>query len=474
MIEYKTLPISLVLPKHPVALVVGGGAVALQKIQWLRQFDMQVEVHSVSLCAPLAALWNAGDVEWVETEYTFLEKSYALVISATNDEEVNYRVFRDATERHIPVNVVDQPAWCTFFVPSVVKKGDVVAAVSTQGAAPALAGAVRRQLQSFLPDSLAAYAELLKEARVQLRSFPRDRRMKVNRALVASYRFSQFDRTAIDKRVELFWAGFHALVRDVENDSMVGHVYLVGAGPGDVGLLTVAGLRAIAGADAILHDGLVNPAMLSNVDAREKELFDTSKRAGCRLHRQEDINALMVQLALEGKIVCRLKGGDPCVFGRVTEEMRALREAQVPYEIISGVTSAVAALAYAGIPVTDRHCASFFQVVTGHEAPSKTESRINWAGIADSAGTVVFLMGAHRLSEIAQKLIQHGKPGHCPVALISRGTLPEQTVYETTVAEAANCESSAYSEFPRPVLIVVGDVVSLRRELQWFPEAPGL
>ncbi len=248
-----------------------------------------------------------------------------------------------------------------------------------------------------------------------------------------------------------------------------GKVYLVGAGPGDPGLITVAGLQRLKEADVIVYDRLVAPALLDEASAEAERIF-VGKVAG-ESHDQEAINRLLVEKAREGKRVVRLKGGDPFVFGRGGEEAEALREAGVPFEVVPGVTSAVAVPAYAGIPVTHRGLASTFAVITGHEDPEKPGDRASIGPkLATAVDTLVFLMGTKTLPEIVEKLVANGRAAETPVAVIRWGTTPEQRTVVGTLADIV--ERVREAGLTPPAITVVGEVVRLREKLSWFEERP--
>ncbi|MDI3548205.1 MAG: uroporphyrinogen methyltransferase / synthase [Halanaerobiales bacterium] len=250
---------------------------------------------------------------------------------------------------------------------------------------------------------------------------------------------------------------------------MEGKVYLVGAGPGDEGLITVKGLKAIKEADVILYDYLVNERLLA--EARDSaELIFVGKKAHNHYCTQAEINQLLIEYAREGKIVTRLKGGDPFVFGRGGEEARELARENLRFEIIPGITSAIAGPAYAGIPVTHRNISSSVAFVTGHEASGKGESGINWNELATGVDTLVILMGVGNLPEIVSKLLEAGRDVDTPVALIRCGTKGGQ---ETLVGSLDNIVAKVREvNFKPPAIIIVGDVVNLRAELNWFETRP--
>lgn len=248
-----------------------------------------------------------------------------------------------------------------------------------------------------------------------------------------------------------------------------GYVYLVGAGPGDPKLITIKGSECIAKADVLVYDRLASRRLLT-LARSDCELIYVGKSPDRHTLKQEEINQVLVDKGLEGKIVTRLKGGDPFVFGRGGEEAEALLKAGIQYEVVPGITSAIAVPAYAGIPVTHRDLTSSFAVITGHEDPTKNETSIHWDHLAQSHGTLVFLMGMENLPLISQKLIENGKQPTTPVGIIQWGTRPEQ---RTLVGQLDNIAAAVKEQnFTNPSIIIVGEVVSLREKLQWFEKKP--
>ena len=242
----------------------------------------------------------------------------------------------------------------------------------------------------------------------------------------------------------------------------MGKVYLTGAGPGDIELLTLKAARVIKEADVIIYDRLANPEILQMAKDGCKFIY-VGKEDGKHILPQDEINRVIYEAALEYSVVVRLKGGDPFVFGRGGEEGKYLHERGIEFEVIPGITSAVSVPAYAGIPVTHRGISVSFRVVTGHEAPNKEVSQIPWETFK-TEDTIVFLMGLHNLDKIAKKLIEIGKPKDFPVAVISKGTTPEQ---KTVIGTLEDIYEKA-KDLPTPALIVVGKVVLLRDNLNWF------
>ncbi|HTS17538.1 MAG TPA: uroporphyrinogen-III C-methyltransferase [Verrucomicrobiae bacterium] len=248
-----------------------------------------------------------------------------------------------------------------------------------------------------------------------------------------------------------------------------GKVYLVGAGPGDAGLITVRGLECIQRAEVIVYDNLVNPALLKHATP-DAEIIFAGKMSKKHTLTQDEINALLVEKARAGRIVTRLKGGDPFIFGRGGEEAEELRKAGFEFEIVPGISSSIAAPAYAGIPVTHRAVATAFMVITGHEDPTKEETQVDWAGVAKFFGTRVILMGVERIGTIATELVRHGASPETPVAMIRWGTTGHQQTIQGTLATIADV--AAQADFKPPAVTVIGEVVRLRENLNWFEKRP--
>lgn len=248
-----------------------------------------------------------------------------------------------------------------------------------------------------------------------------------------------------------------------------GKVYLVGAGPGDPGLLTVKGLHAIRRSDAIVYDRLASPLLLHAAKPGVERIY-VGKLPDRHTMKQEEINQLLVDLALQGKVVTRLKGGDPSVFGRVGEEAGLLADNDIPFEIVPGITSAISVPAYAGIPVTHRDYNTSFTVITGHEKPEKLESTINWHKLSTGSETLIFLMGVARIAYISNKLIEFGRDPETPVALIRWGTRPEQETLVGTLNTIS--EQVKQANFQPPAIIIIGEVVRLRDQLKWYENMP--
>lgn len=248
-----------------------------------------------------------------------------------------------------------------------------------------------------------------------------------------------------------------------------GKVFLVGAGPGDPGLLTIRGLELLRDAEVVIYDRLVGEDVLAEAPDGAERIY-VGKEAGSHTIPQDRINALLVAKASEGRRVVRLKGGDPFVFGRGGEEAEALAQAGIPFEVVPGVTSAVAVPAYAGIPLTHRGVATSFAVVTGREDPAKPETQVNWDGLATGADTIVCLMGVKQLPHVVEQLLRHGRPAGTPIALIRWGTWPSQETLSGTLGDIV--EQVAVHNFGPPAVAVIGEVVRLRERFRWLQERP--
>ncbi|MGH2718993.1 MAG: siroheme synthase CysG, partial [Actinomycetota bacterium] len=433
-------------------VVAGGGTSAEDKVRGLLDAGAEVSVLASSLTPGLAQLARDGAIVHLAREYVEGDLAGAfLAIAATGDRDLNARIHAEAAAAHVLLNAVDDVDHCDFAAPAIVHRGDLAIAVSTAGKAPALARRLRERLSVQFGAEWAVLVDVLAEARSA--AGPRT----VDFATWAG----RWSRALDEDLIGLIRAGDRARVVEVVRQVLVGDgsgasagagsVAIVGAGPGDPGLITVRGKNLLDAADTVVYDRLVHPCLWQG-----KAAIDAGKEPGGHRVDQEDTNALLVRLAQEGKKVVRLKGGDPFVFGRGAEEADALRAAGVPYEVVPAPTSAIAALAAAGIPVTDRRAASSVAFVTGH----CTTGTVDWPALATSVDTIVILMGLGHLGEIVEQLIAGGRPGSAPAAVVANGTLPNQQV---VVASLEELPSAVAAEGVRPpAVVVIGEVVSLR------------
>jgi uroporphyrin-III C-methyltransferase/precorrin-2 dehydrogenase/sirohydrochlorin ferrochelatase len=457
------LPVALNLEGRQ-CLVVGGGEVAERKVEALLDASANVVVVASSLSARIEALGLFHAIEIRPRAYVTEDlDGVFLVVAATDDREANARVAAEARERGALVNAVDDPSSCDFITPAVVRRGDIQVAITTGGVSPALARHLRELLDRLLAPEYEELAALLAEARAELRrddvrADPQTWQAAIRAALLPLRSGDTEGARAELNRV--LRTGPRPLTPD---PARTGRIVLVGAGPGDPALLTLAGRDAIAAADVIVYDRLVNPALLDF--ARHARLVYVGKRRGGGPRSQTEINELLCAEAHAGNLVVRLKGGDPFVFGRGGEEALAAREGGIPFSVVPGVSAAVAVPAYAGIPVTHRGLSSAFTVVTAHEDPSKPDGAVDWDALARVGGTLVLLMGAETLPDVCARLVAGGRAADTPAAVIHCGTMDDQRVVTGDLSNIADRARAA--DIRAPATTVVGEVAALAEALGW-------
>lgn len=438
-------------------LVVGGGEIAARKISLLRRAGARISVVSRELGEELEALYQQQQIVWLAKSFeaSQLDEVF-LVIAATNNCALNQRVYDAAEQRHKLVNVVDDQARCSFIFPSIVDRSPLIVAISSAGKAPVLARFWREKLEALLPSSLGEVARIAGEWRDRVKqTLPDVTRRRYFWERLFSGRFSALVASGqIQAAEQIAEQELH------HQQSPQGEIYLVGAGPGDPGLLTLRGLQVLQLADVVLYDYLVSDEIL-DLTRRDAERICVGKRAGAHLVIQEETNRLLVRLAQEGKRVVRLKGGDPFIFGRGGEELQVAAEAGIPFQVVPGITAASGATAYAGIPLTHRDHSQSVLFITGHCRPG---SELDWPSLARARQTLAIYMGAVNAETISRELIAHGRDGNTPVAIISRGTRADQQVIKGTLAGLSELASQA----PSPALLVIGEVVLLQDQLAWF------
>lgn len=442
-------------------LVVGGGEVAARKASLLFQAGARINLVSLELKGNLKDMQAAGQLDFREGGFEESDlEGVSLVIAATDDAQVNRRVSELAQQRQIPVNVVDNPELCSFILPSIIDRSPVQIAVSTGGSSPVLARLLRARLESAIPSAygrLAAMVEQFRE-RVKARFDNVNARRKfweeVLQGKIAELVFS-------GKEKEAEQALQKAVDEGIEQD--VGEVYLIGGGPGDPDLLTFRALRLMQQADVIVYDRLISKEVLE-LTRRDAHRIYVGKERDNHSVPQDQINQLLVDLAKEGKRVCRLKGGDPFVFGRGGEEIETLTANGVNFQVVPGITAALGSSAYAGIPLTHRDYSQSVVFVTGHLKDGSMN--LNWKGLAQPNQTIVFYMGLKGLPVICEKLMEHGLPADLPIALVQQATTPRQRVFTGTLASMPALIAS--EEVKPPTLIIVGNVVKLHEKLTWY------
>lgn len=457
------LPIFADLKQRPV-LVVGGGEIAARKIDLLLRAGAEVRVAAQSLSEEVAHLHRQAAIQWLSTSYHADQlDDVFLVIAATDDTVLNAQVYEDANLRRVLANVVDDQPKCSFIFPSIVDRSPIVVAISSSGTAPVLARMLREKLETLLPASLGKMAEIAGSWRERVKQ--RFNSMSARRRFWEQAFDGNFASLTAGGQFDKAEQSLQDLMDAPDDATHRGLVTLVGAGPGDVGLLTLRGLQVMQQADVVLYDYLVSEEVLDLV-RRDAEKICVGKRAGNHLVMQEETNRLLVELAQQGKKVVRLKGGDPFIFGRGGEELEVVAAAGIPFEVVPGITAAAGATAYAGIPLTHRERAQSVMFITGQ---IKTDGDgLQWSELARGQQTLAIYMGAMKAAEISHQLITHGRSTQTPVAVISRGTRPDQQV---RVGILQNLEQLAH-QAPSPALLVIGEVAELHHKLAWFGHHP--
>jgi uroporphyrin-III C-methyltransferase/precorrin-2 dehydrogenase/sirohydrochlorin ferrochelatase len=447
-------------------LVVGGGAVARRKLEPLLAAGAQVVVGAPWLEPSLQELLAEGRITHLAGSFqpAWLDGAW-LVVAATDDAQVNQAVAAEAESRRIWANVVDDLALSSYQSPARIERGPLQIAISSGGGAPMLARHLRETLEAELDESLGDLASLLLQERGRIRARHPDlaERRRFFETLLAGPVAERF--RARDRAGAL--AAFEAALGEAPPERDVGSVALVGAGPGDPGLLTLRALRLLNQADVILHDRLVGAGVLA-LARRDAEFIEVGKQAANHHVPQADIHALMLEHARAGRRVVRLKGGDPFVFGRGGEELEFLRAHGIGFEVVPGITAALACAAYAGVPLTHRDHAQSVRFVTAHCKDSL--DTLDWRALAQEKQTLAVYMGVAGLDGLRQRLLAHGRRGDTPFALVENGSRPGQRVLTGTLAQLP--ELALEHAMVSPALLILGEVAALARTLHWFGAPP--
>lgn len=444
-------------------LVVGGGGVAARKAALLARAGAEIRMVAPTVCdAARVVVEDSGGELRLKAFVDADLDGVSLVVAATDDLGLNAHVSDAARRMQLMVNVVDQPELCSFIFPSIVDRNPVVIAVSSGGSSPVLARLLRARLETLIPAGYGRLAHMVGHFREEAKKvFPdvNKRRAFWERILagpIAEMVFAGRERTAETSLQQ-------ALKDGSDENIHAGEVYLVGAGPGDPDLLTFRALRLMQQADVVLHDRLVSKEVLDLV-RRDAERIHVGKERDNHSVPQQGINQMLVDLAKQGKRVCRLKGGDPFIFGRGGEEIETLAEQGIPFQVVPGITAASGCASYAGIPLTHRDYSQSVRFVTGHLKDGSID--LDWTTLAASRQTLVFYMGLVGLPHICNELQRHGLPGTTPVALVQQGTTQFQQVVIGTLATIN--PMVAERQVKAPTLTIVGEVVNLHEKLKWF------
>lgn len=441
-------------------LIIGGGEVARRKVSLIIRAGGIIRLVSPVIHAALRESLRQPH-EIVQRKYRSEDiQGCCLIVAATDDKEVQEQVAQDAALHHIALNVVDRPELSSVIFPAIVDRSPLMIAISSGGAAPVLARLLRAKLESWLPvrySRLALLGRRFREKVKQLLPHMEDRRRfweNVFQGQIAQALLAGREQHALQL--------FEKALCEPQSGTG-GEVYLVGAGPGDPELLTFRALRLMQQADVVLYDRLVAPEIV-DLCRRDAERIFVGKRRSYHTLEQQEINQLLLDLALQGKRVLRLKGGDPFIFGRGGEEIEKLTEYGIAFQVVPGITAASGCAAYAGIPLTHRDHAQSVRFVTGHLQNGTID--LPWKELISPGQTLVFYMGLMGLGEICRQLIAHGMAADMPAALVGQGTTANQRVLVGTLDDLPEC--AAQQAFQAPALIIVGTVVRLHRQLSWF------
>ena len=456
-------PLFLQIADRPV-LVIGGDDTAARKSRRLLDAGARIDLVHETVSETMRKVMADARISSVGTEMPGGDLAqYALVMVADPGLLTESRLaalHHHAKSRGVVLNVVDRPEYCTAYLPAVVDRHPVLVAIGTGGQAPELARMIRSRLEALLPLSIGPLARLAGSLQTRLRQKMPN---LVRRRRFLHWLLTDSPARAIEQGDE---PGAHKLAIEALNGNcrdVNGSVALVGAGPGDPELLTLRALRLIQEADVIVHDGLVDDRVLEYA-RRDAELIDVAKRRGHSGAIQKRIHQLLVEHARNGARVVRLKGGDPMVFGRGGEEIAYLREHDIDYQVVPGITAAVACGAYAGIPLTHRDHAQSVRLVTAHCQSSI--DRLDWSDLAGDRQTLAFYMAVAQIEVIQQQLLSNGRAPKTPVALVENGTRPDQRVVTATLDRLLVTARS--HKIQSPAMLYVGEVAALAKTLSWY------
>ncbi len=459
------LPINIKL-KNKQVIVLGAGSVASRKIKSLLKVKAEVVCIALNFSDDIQELADLQKITIIKHDLSDLSviksiDGVRMIISATDDPEINARVFKYAQRHDIWINTVDQQNLCDFITPAIVDRSPVTVAISSEGSAPVLARIIKQKIEYLLPQNLGQLAESAR----RLRTFIRRKIPLFNNRRRFWERFFQWSH----KSSAVIGAQFnHA--SDQQIDQIIDHVNqtnglvsLVGAGPGNPDLLTLKAIKVLQTADVVLHDQLISKEIIQMI-RKDADLIDVGKQAGNHKTKQENINQLLIEYAKQGLHVCRLKGGDSFVFGRGGEEVLALAKQGIEFEIVPGITAAVGCAAYAGIPLTHRDHAQSLAFMTAH--CSDSIDTIDWQFYAKKNQTLAVYMGLIKAELLVAELIKHGKSPDEYVAIIENGTRNNQRTLSGHLYQLPDMINE--HQVKSPALIVIGSVAQYAQQLDWF------
>lgn len=462
----ESFPLFFKLKEQPV-LIIGGGEIAWHKANMLSRAEPKLKIIAPELHHSTAKLIDEQGFEYEQREYQPSDlDGVRLVVAATDDAELNGRIAADADSRGIIVNAVDMPDLGNVIFPSIVDRSPLVIAIGSGGRSPVLARLLRARIETLIPAGYGRLSALVGSLRAKAKEvFPNmDKRRRFWDWHLQGHAGQLAMRGKVEEAEEVLVKALENQKNrpesDTEGDYETGEVYLVGGGPGDPDLLTFRALRLMQQCDVVLYDRLVSKEVLELV-RREAERIYVGKELNPYSITQENINQALVDQALAGKRVLRLKGGDPFIFGRGGEELERLAEEGIPFQVVPGITAAAGCSSYAGIPLTHRdHCQSV-RFITGHRKGG--ELNLAWKEFVSSNQTLVFYMGLNGLESICEKLQEYGMDPDMPAALVEKGTSPKQRVFTGNLKTLPGIVRAADAK--APTLIIVGTVVNLRDKL---------
>lgn len=450
-------------------LVVGGGEVAARKVRLLLTAGARITVCAQELCDDLRTRANAGELEIADgpADRNLISRNL-LIVAATSDSGTNAEVAALAAAAQRLCNIVDDGDASSYIMPSVIDRSPLVIAVSSGGHSPVLARWLRQSIEAWLPKNIEMLAR-----------WAGGKRRQIQRRITAYRRRLHFWQDVFDGPIaDQVLAGNtdaadtaidNKLADMARNESARGEAWLVGAGPGDPDLITRRGMHLLQRADAVLYDRLVAPELL-DLARRDAELINVGKQPGRASVKQREINRLLIERVRAGQRVCRLKGGDPFIFGRGGEEIAALAKAGLAWQVIPGISAAHGCAVASGIPLTYRQVADAVSFVTAHHAnhDEQRDDELDWPAMANPRQTLVFYMGVTQFPDLCAKLIHHGRAQDTPAAIIENGTTPQQRVIggrlESIAAVAERAGVAA------PAVLIVGEVVDLAHKPALSPQ----
>lgn len=444
-------------------LIIGGGNVALAKVEAILEFSPNITLLAKNFSAKLDNINNFKSLKLIEKSFMASDlDGFDVIIAATNDNDLNSKIAKLAKSQQKLVNIVDDPKNSSFIFGATIKKSGITVAISTSGIAPVLARLLKQTIQKTLPQNLALLSDFLNKNKELIRKkLPRlQARRLFYEDFLKSTTISEIEASNIKNAQKLLE---NSLTKKAANNT--GAVYFISAGPGDPELVTLKAIKLLSRADVVLYDRLVASEILDYA-RRDAIKINVGKVKDFHLKSQEQINQLLYQYGQEGKIVARLKGGDATIFARLSEEIDAIKKLNIPYQIVPGVTAASGAAAHAGISLTSRHAQKSVKFLSLYKKDQQDDKFFK--DLAQSNDTLVFYMSSHNLELISKKLTDFGKKASTKIAIIEQATTKYQKTYISTLQNFA--KDFPNKKFTSPGLAIIGDVVSWHEKHKWRQE----